>query len=188
MDDLPNEFISISSVSISDLSSSLTAGVLLYANISLETLERVTITRCPLTETSILPESSELFLHDIPTPQDICHIISFWGGSHLGVCNSPGFNDDVLEMLSTVIDPKGGMYTPYLGTLQLYECTNFSIEALQSMVYARQQNHWNEWERLEYITISHCVPEMSREAKNWFEAQLEGFFVVGTEFVNNTST
>jgi hypothetical protein len=176
MDDLPDEFVSISSMSISDLSSRLTAGVLMYAGISRETLERMTITRCPLTEASILPESSELFLHDIPTPQDMCRCILSWGGSILEIRNSPGFNDDVLEMLSI-----GGMtYARHLVTLELYDCTNFSIEALRRMVHARQQDQ--VLERLMYLTISHCVPEMSREAKNWFEAQLEGFCVDGTEF------
>jgi hypothetical protein len=181
MEDLPDEFVSISSINISDLSGTLTAGVLSYAGISRETLEMVTITRCPLTEVSIMPYSNELFLHDIPTPQDICHCVTTWGGPYLEIRNSPGFNDDVLEMLSTVINPGEMPYAPNLVTLELYHCTNFSIEALQKMVYARQQNQ--DLERFMFLTINHCVPEMSREAENfWFEAHLEGFDVDGTEF------
>jgi hypothetical protein len=183
MDNLPRDFVTITHIDISDLSGMLTAGVLSYADIS-GALESVSIDHCPLTEVSNVPHSCELMLKDIPTPQDICHYISSWRGSFLEVHDSPGFNDVVLEMLSLILDAGGMKYTQDLIALDLYNCTNISIEALKRMVYARQQNHghWQNLEKIKYITLSHCVPEVSMEARSWFVAQLKSFNVDGTEF------
>jgi hypothetical protein len=180
IDNLPQDFVSISYLDISDLSGRLTAGVLSYADISREALEWVSIDRCPLTEVSIVPYSCELFLYDIPTPQDFFHYLSSWEGLFLEIHDSPGFNDDVLEMLSLVSDAGGMMYTPHLTSLELYNCTNISIEALQRMVCARRQNR--DFDSFMELTISDCVPEVSMEAKSWFVGQLESFKVDGTEF------
>jgi hypothetical protein len=177
MDNLPHNF-DIASIDLSDLSSGLTAGVLSYANISMEPLERLNITRCPLTELSVIHHSSELILHDVHTTRDICNYLSLWGGLYLEIHNCPGFNDEVLETLAS--NPGGTIYAPYLLGLDLYKCTNISIEALQRMVYARRQN--GNFDKFIELTISDCVLEVSIEARNWFIGQLEGFNVDGTEF------
>ena len=181
MNELPYGFVSISSLGISNLSATLTAGVLSYADLSEETLECVSIARCPLTEVSNVPYSCELYLYDIPTPQDIFPYLSSWEGLNLEIRNSPGFNDDILEMLSMVSEDGESVYVPDLFSLELYNCTNFSIEALQRMVYARPQNH-SEVFRLIYLTINNCFPEVSLGARSWFAAQLKSFIVDGTEF------
>lgn len=175
MNELPHDFVNISYLGISNLSGTLTAGVLSHANLSQEGLEWVSITRCPLTNVSNVPYSCELYLGDIPTPEDIFPYLSSWGGLCLKIRNSSGFNNDVLEMLSVVSDDGGMLYAPHLFSLELYDCTNFSIQSLQRMVYARRQNPSDA--SFKYLTIRNCVP-VSLEARSWFVTRALSWMVL----------
>jgi hypothetical protein len=179
---LSNQYLGgLQCLNLIDLSGKLTAASLVCFY-SMFNLESVKIVRCPLGEVGIKPPSYDLILEDIPDVEGICRYISNWDGSNLTVYNCPTFDDQVLWILQERF--QGESSYPSITNIQLYNSSNWSVDALRNMVDARSRPD-REYS-LSHVTVTGYGTELSKEEEDWFTANLESFVwlceSVGTEY------
>jgi hypothetical protein len=78
-----------------------------------------------------------LTLRDIEADEDLMPLLRRWDGVRLYVDNCPGFNDIVLDVMTTV--DAEYFCAPFMAQLDIADCPNFSVAALKRLVSAKLQ-------------------------------------------------
>jgi hypothetical protein len=92
--------------------------------------------------------SGYLSLEDIDETQDMIVFLNMWEGGRLFVTSCPGFNDRVLDLIST---------STSIYQLVIVDCPNFSVEALKRMVSGLVYQN-GQWRKLELLRVSGRLP------------------------------
>ncbi|KAG6856021.1 hypothetical protein H0H87_008338 [Tephrocybe sp. NHM501043] len=100
----------------------------------------VVIDRCPLSLTERFPPDSPLELHGVESPEDLCRLLKGWQGDKLEVYNSPGFDDQVLDIIGSTWpdEPTDRLLVPCLTELCLLGC-KITAKSLRKMVERRRE-------------------------------------------------
>jgi hypothetical protein len=116
-----------------------------------------------------------LALRDINANEDIIPLLRCWQGSVLDVDNCPGFNDAVLDKMTTI---DAGEYScaSCLDELNILNCPNFSAGALMRFVSARLEVvDGSTSPRLTKLSVSGFAPNISTEDQQQISQHVDKF-------------
>jgi hypothetical protein len=135
----------------------------------------ITIARCAIGDPGPFNATGELTLKDIDASEDLAPLLCSWERYKLTIINCPGFSDDTLHVMSSVVGRCGDYISArYAYTLSIIDCPKFSITALKSFVSFKMKHRPFSVE-LEKITFSGHVPMISSEDRSWFAQHLIEF-------------
>jgi hypothetical protein len=112
--------------------------------------------------------------------RDIALLLHFWSGPELRIMDCPGFNDIVLDMMSSN-EGGGFICAKYVRDLWIHNCPNFSILALRRLVESRLDFPHNfdpdnpTPTKIDWIFLNGNVPSISQEDRAWFVDNVHRF-------------
>ena len=123
-------------------------------------LTTLKLARCPLDATPeyFIPDIPCLVLQDLAPTVNVMEILDGWRGMGLEIVRCPTFDDAVLKRLSV---PGVGLS---IQELAIFDCTNFSVSALQKMVESRLL-----WAGpLQILRVAGEGPAITDDERAWF--------------------
>lgn len=183
----PNQFplSNVRYLEIKDLDGKLLTDLLYHCD--WDNLEMVTITNCVLEDEHVFPLfCQDLYLDAIGVDRHLPSLLQSWNGTTVHFANCPGYDDAVLETLSSVKFNDPSRYAVSgLSEIISTGCSNFSIEALKRLVERRNRTvdyadpEW--WKKVEapelyFIRVEGYGSDLSTGDRQWFESHLPEFF------------
>lgn len=133
-----------------------------------------------------IPNTFSLTLKNITHPSHFISLLRTWGGRRLYIDTCPGFDNSILEMMSSPLrastsNDSHALITPTtfacpnLSILHLTNCTNFTPSAITSLIDTRNNPDNLDLGAvvmtgvMELVTITGDTPEISEAEKNHFD-------------------
>lgn len=138
-------------------------------------ISHLAIINCSGQDIDQMPAAHDFILDNIGIDQHIGNFISTWEGVKLHVTKCPGFDDDMLRMMTNLDADNPSFYT-YGDMKRLYisRCNNFSITALKQLV--RSRNNSAQWDERQLLTIRvNAGFPLSKADESWFSKRVQKF-------------
>lgn len=164
-------------------------------------LEDIWFKRCWLSgheyEPNMLPvECTVLTLEGVPSGYDISPVLKHWNVNTIRSCATAAFDDDVLEMIGSPLNPETAeanvtdmtqFCCDSLSTISIIACPNITITGMKRMVERR--NRWIDYNNPEWRSAAPLGPaitditmwelpylkKLTKEDEEWFQARVAKF-------------